>query len=257
MDIASLVGVLLAFFLIVGSIFLGGAPLQIFIDIPSAMVVIGGAIGATLICFPLRNVLGAPKVILKVFLNRGEDYNKLIGQIVSLAETARRDGLLALEGRIEQLDNNFIRLGVQMAVDGTRPEIIQDIMRTEIEAVASRHKDGKNLLDQLGKFAPAFGMIGTLLGLIMMLSDMSDPSGIGKGMAVALITTLYGAIVSNVVFLPFAEKLNILNKQEVTALEIVVRGIMDIQSGENPRVIEQKLKTFLPPKLRNSTKDNA
>lgn len=211
--------------------------------------------GAVLICFPLRTVLGAPRVLMKVFLNRTEDLNRLIAQIVSLAETARRDGLLALEGRLEQLDNAFIRLGVQMAVDGTRPEIIQDIMRTEIDAIATRHRDGKNLLDQLGKFAPAFGMIGTLLGLIMMLSDMSDPSGIGKGMAVALITTLYGAIVSNVVFLPFAEKLNFLNKQEVVALEIVVRGIMDIQSGENPRVIEQKLKTFLPPRLRVSSKE--
>lgn len=257
MDIASFIGVLMSCFLIVGSIFLGGAPLNIFIDIPSAMVVVGGSVSAVLICFPLRSVLGVPRVLMKVFLNRNEDVNKLIAQLVSLAETARRDGLLALEGRLEQLDNAFIRLGVQMAVDGTRPEIIQDILRTEIDAVATRHKDGKNLLDQLGKFAPAFGMIGTLLGLIMMLSDMSDPSGIGKGMAVALITTLYGAIMSNVVFLPFAEKLNFLNKQEVIALEIVVRGIMDIQSGENPRVIEQKLKTFLPPKLRQSTKDAA
>ncbi len=255
MDIATLVGVLLSIILIVGSIFLGGAPLTIFIDIPSALVVLGGSMGAVLICFPLRTVLGAPRVLMKVFLNRTEDLNRLIAQIVSLAETARRDGLLALEGRLEQLDNAFIRLGVQMAVDGTRPEIIQDIMRTEIDAIATRHRDGKNLLDQLGKFAPAFGMIGTLLGLIMMLSDMSDPSGIGKGMAVALITTLYGAIVSNVVFLPFAEKLNFLNKQEVVALEIVVRGIMDIQSGENPRVIEQKLKTFLPPRLRVSSKE--
>src|SRR5688572_7231154 len=135
MDIATLVGVLLSIILIVGSIFLGGAPLTIFIDIPSALVVLGGSMGAVLICFPLRTVLGAPRVLMKVFLNRTEDLNRLIAQIVSLAETARRDGLLALEGRLEQLDNAFIRLGVQMAVDGTRPEIIQDIMRTEIDAI--------------------------------------------------------------------------------------------------------------------------
>ncbi len=139
-----------------------------------------------------------------------------------------------------------------MAVDGTRPEVIEDIMRTEMDAVATRHRDGKSLMDQMGRFAPAYGMIGTLMGLIMMLSDMSDPSKIGAGMAVALITTLYGAIVANVFFIPFAEKLGFINKQEMLSLEIIVRGIMAIQSGENPRVIEQKLNTFLPPKLRAS-----
>ena len=125
-------------------------------------------------------------------------------------------------------------------------------MRTEIDAIATRHRDGKSVLDQLGRFAPAYGMIGTLMGLIMMLSDMSDPSGIGVGMAVALITTLYGAIISNAVFMPFAEKLGFINKQELGSLEIIIRGMMAIQSGENPRVIEQKLHTFLPPKQRPS-----
>jgi chemotaxis protein MotA len=145
-------------------------------------------------------------------------------------------------------------LGVQMAVDGTRPEVMEDILRTEIDAVATRHRDGKGLLDCMGRFAPAFGMIGTLMGLVIMLGDMSDPSKIGAGMAVALLTTLYGAIASNVVFLPFAEKLGFTNKQELLAMEIIVRGIMAIQSGENPRVIEQKLNTFIPPKLRTNEK---
>ena len=169
-----------------------------------------------------------------------------------LAETARRDGLLALEGRLNEVDNPFIRLGIQMAVDGTHPEVIEDIMRTEMDSIATRHRDGKAIMDQIGRFAPAYGMIGTLMGLIMMLSDMSDPSGIGAGMAVALITTLYGAIVANVFFIPFAEKLGFINKQEMLSLEIIVRGIMAIQSGENPRVVEQKLNTFLPPKMRRA-----
>ena len=171
---------------------------------------------------------------------------------MSLAETARRDGLLALEGRIGEIENPFVVLGIQMAVDGTRPEVMEDILRTEMDAVATRHRDGKAVLDCMGRFAPAFGMIGTLMGLIIMLGDMSDPSKIGAGMAVALLTTLYGAIVSNVVFLPFAEKLGFTNKQELLAMEIVIRGIMAIQSGENPRVIEQKLNTFVPPKLRRT-----
>jgi len=250
MDISSLVGLLLACGLICGSIMMGNAPVTAFIDIPSGLVVIGGAMAATMMCFPLKNILGTPKVMMKVFLNKPTKAGELIESIVSLAETARRDGLLALEGRVEEVDNPFIKLGIQMAVDGSQPEVIEAIMRTEMESINSRHKDGKAILDQLGRFAPAYGMIGTLMGLIMMLSDMSDPSGIGAGMAVALITTLYGAIVSNVMFMPWAEKLSILNKQEIGSLEIICRGILAIQSGENPRVIQQKLETFLSPKER-------
>jgi chemotaxis protein MotA len=250
MDLATVIGVTLAIALIIGSIVMGGASFSTFIDIPSLLVVGGGALGAVLICFPLRTVLLVPGVTKKVFLNRATDYRAIINQLVSLAETARRDGLLALEAKLGQIDNPFIKLGIQMAIDGTRPEVIESILRSEMEAVATRHKDGKNLYDQMGKYAPAYGMIGTLLGLIMMLSNMSDPSGIGKGMAVALITTLYGSVVANVICLPFAEKLAFLNKQELLSLEIIIRGIMDIQSGENPRVIQQKLSTFLPPKQR-------
>ncbi|MFH1920326.1 MAG: MotA/TolQ/ExbB proton channel family protein, partial [Planctomycetota bacterium] len=161
------------------------------------------------------------------------------------------------EGRIEEVSNPFVVLGIQMAVDGTRPEVIEDIMRTEMDAVATRHQNGKKVLDQMGRFAPAFGMIGTLMGLIMMLGQLEDPDALGPGMAVALITTLYGAIISNVVFLPCAEKLSLISKSELLVMEVVVRGIIAIQSGENPRVIQQKLTTFIPPKLRTSTQEAA
>jgi chemotaxis protein MotA len=196
--------------------------------------------------------LSVPNVTKKVFHNRPESIPVLIEQLVSLAETARRDGLLALEGRLPEVHHPFIRLGVQMAVDGTRPETIEDIMRTEMDAVVMRHREGKAIMDQMGRFTPAYGMIGTLLGLIMMLKNMADPSTIGEGMAVALITTLYGSLAANIFFLPFAEKLGFINKQEMLSLEVIVRGIMAIQSGENPRIVEQKLTTFLPPKLRPS-----
>lgn len=252
MDIATVIGLLMAVGLILGSIATGSAPFSAFFDVPSVLVVVGGSIGAGFICFPLKSILSIPMVAKKVFLNKADDVTVLIEQLVSLAETARRDGLLALEARLNEVENTFIRLGIQMAVDGTRPEVIEDIMRTEMDAVATRHRDGKSIMDQMGRFAPAYGMIGTLMGLIMMLSDMSDPSTIGTGMAVALITTLYGAILANVIFMPFGEKLGFINKQELLNLEIVVRGIMAIQSGENPRVVEQKLNTFLPPKLRAS-----
>jgi chemotaxis protein MotA len=257
MDLASVIGLLLAVSLILGSILLGSAPFTAFVDIPSILVVLGGSMAAALMSFPLKNMLGTPQVAKNAFFNKAVSIPQLIEQIVSLADTARRDGLLALENRLDEINNSFIILGVQMAVDGTRAEVIEDIMRTEIYAVATRHRDGKSVLDQLGRFAPAYGMIGTLMGLIMMLSDMSDPSSIGAGMAVALITTLYGAIAANVLFIPFAEKLGFINKQELLAMEITLRGIMAIQSGENPRVIEQKLSTFLPPKMRAGKKEAA
>ena len=252
MDLASLVGLLLAVGLIIGSMLLGSAPLTAFIDIPSMMVVVGGAIAAALICFPLSSMLQSPMIALKVLLNRGEDRLALIKQIVEMAETARRDGLLALESKIGEVENAIVRAGLQMAVDGGTPEMVEEALRTEVEAIASRHKEGRGIMDQLGRFAPAYGMIGTLMGLIMMLQDMSDPSGIGKGMAVALITTLYGAIVANVFFMPFAEKLGLISRNEMMTLEIAIRGVLAIQSGESPRAIDQKLRTFLPPKQRGS-----
>lgn len=250
MDLASLIGLVLAVGLIIGSMMLGTAPLTAFIDPASMLVVVGGALSACLICFPLSSILGAPKVAIKVLRNRSEDLPELVAQLVSLAETARREGLLALESKIADISNPLVRSGIQMAVDGSTPEAVEEVLRTEIDAIATRHREGKSIMDQLGRFAPAYGMIGTLMGLIMMLSNMSDPSSIGAGMAVALITTLYGAIMANVVFSPFAEKLGLLSRKEMVGMEIAVRGVLAIQSGESPRAIDQKLQTFIPPKLR-------
>lgn len=250
MDIATVIGFVLSIALILASIVIGGGSFIAFIDYPSIMVVIGGCIAAAMMQFPLPIFLSVFGVTFKAVFWKVDPPANLIKQIVSLSEVARREGLLALEGRVAEIENDFVKLGVQMAVDGTRPEVMEDILRSEQYAVAARHKDGKALLDCMGRFAPAFGMIGTLMGLIIMLGDMSDPSKIGAGMAVALLTTLYGAMASNCLFLPFAEKLGYTSKKELQTMEIVIRGIMAIQSGENPRVIEQKLKTFIPPKQR-------
>ena len=258
MDIASVVGLLLGVsFLVIAVAIAPGASFGAFVDYPSLMVVIGGSIAAVLVCFPLKSFLNLGRVLKNVFFNKPEDVSELIEQLVSLAETARRDGLLALEGRLEEISNPFIVLGIQMAVDGTRPEVIEDIMRTEMEAVASRHQNGKKVLDQMGRFAPAFGMIGTLIGLIIMLGQLDKPENLGPGMAVALITTLYGALAANVFFLPCAEKLALISKFELLAMEVVLRGIMAIQSGENPRIVQQKLTTFIPPKLRTNPQEAA
>ena len=250
MDIATVAGIVIAIALILGSIVIGGGSFVAFFDAPSVMVVVGGAIAAILISFPLPNFLSIFGVMMKTVFWKVDAIQDVVQQIVSLAETARKDGLLALESRMGDVENDFIKLGAQLAIDGTRPEIIEDILRTELSAVATRHGNGKALLDCGGRFAPAFGMIGTLMGLVIMLGDMSDPSKIGAGMAVALLTTLYGAIVANVVFLPLSDKLGFVNKQELLTMEIVIRGILAIQSGENPRVIEQKLNTFIPPSQR-------
>ena len=227
-----------------------GSTFAAFIDTPSAAVVIGGAMAATLISFPLGVVLKLPKVMKKVFLTTPQEIGPVIEQLVEFAEIARRDGILALESKTEEIEDPFILMGLQMAVDGTDSEMMEKVLRTEMEAVGQRHKNGKLLFDTIGRYAPAFGMIGTLMGLIIMLGNMSDPDAIGPGMAVALITTLYGAIISNLFCLPFADKLAYYSKRELEVREVIVRGILAIQNGDNPRAIEQNLKTMLPPAER-------
>lgn len=250
MDITSLAGFLLAIGLILGSMLMGTAPISAYIDIPSVMVVLGGAMAAGMMAFPLNAFMALPMVMKKAFLNKQDDVLAIINQLVELAEVARRDGLLALEGKMPEVEQPVIKSGLQMAIDGNDADTIESVMRSEMESISRRHKQGKSILDQIARFAPAYGMIGTLMGLIMMLSDMSDPSGIGAGMAVALITTLYGAIAANVGFQPFAEKLGLLSKYELTAMELVVRGVLAIQSGESPRALEQRLMTYIHPKKR-------
>ncbi len=252
MDIATIAGLLIAFGMMAISVVMAGGSFSSMWDTASALMVFGGAIGILLVCYPINNVLKAFAVVRKTMMNTPPDVQKIIKQLVSLAETARRDGLLALEPRLNEINDPFIKLGIQMSVDGQRPEVIEDILRTDIDSMALRHKEGKAVIDSIGKYAPALGLIGTLLGLIIMLGQMSDPSKIGPAMAVALVTTLYGAVLSNGSFLPFADKLAFISRQEIVAREIVVRGIMAIQSGENPRVIEQKLSTFLPPSQRKA-----
>jgi len=234
-----------------------GASFGAFIDYPSAAVVIGGAIAATAISFPLATLMKFPKVLKKIFFPKQPEMAPVITQLVEFAEIARRDGLLALESKTEEIEDPFLLLGLQMAVDGTDGEMMEKVLRSEIAAVAQRHKTGKGLMDAIGRYAPAFGMIGTLMGLIIMLGNMSNPDAIGPGMAVALTTTLYGAIVSNLLFLPFADKLAFYSKRELEVRELVVRGILAIQEGDNPRAIEQRLKTMLSPADRDLVDDDA
>lgn len=249
MDLGTIVGVVMAFALIIWAVYAGGS-FSSFVDVPSIMIVVGGSICTTLVSNPMDKIKGVIGVTKKAVMHKAESPQKLISELVSYAEIARRDGILSLEAQCKEIDDPFIVRGIQMAVDGTDPELIEQIMETELENLIERHEAGKAVFDAMGKYAPAFGMIGTLIGLVAMLANMSDPSSIGSGMAVALLTTLYGAIISNVVFLPMSDKLAKRSGEEIILKTIIIKGVMSIQSGDNPRVVEQKLKTFLPPSVR-------
>ena len=245
MDISTVIGIVAGVSLLLWAI-LSKSSLTPFIDPGSVAVVCGGAFAAALISFPLGNVLGVAKVIRNCFFSKATDHKKLISDMVRFAEVARRDGILSLENMTAEIKDPFIVSGIQMAVDGTDPDLIETIMMNELEAIESRHAEGKALFDNVGKYAPAFGMIGTLIGLVIMLKNMDDPASIGPAMAVALLTTLYGALLANLFAMPMAEKLGLRSREELLAKMIVIKGVLSIQSGDNPRIVEQKLKTFLP-----------
>ena len=228
----------------------------LFIDTASIFIVFGGSIAALLISYPLAPLLKIHKYVLVTFTAKVREPLKAIEQIVALAEAARREGLLSLENHMEEIDNNFLATGIRMAVDGMSPEVVESIMNTEMDAVNARHEMGKSIFDNLAKAAPAFGMKGTLVGLVVMLSDM-NPDTVGSGMAVAIITTFYGALVANLICGPWAEKLRIINDEELQEMEITLKGVIAIQSGENPRVIRQKLLMYLPPSQRPVEEEGA
>ena len=249
MDIGTIFGLLGTWFLIMWAMMSGGG-LGIFIDIPSMVMVGGGTITVVILCFPMQYVKSFAKTLKKGFFNKAVSANKLIEDLVSYAEVARRDGILSLENVTKDLDDTFLVNGIQMAVDGTDPELIEQIMNTELDNLVDRHDTGKAILDSMGKYAPAFGMIGTLVGLVIMLQNMDDPSKIGPGMAVALLTTMYGAVIANAFAMPLSDRLARRSAEEVMLKTITMKGVMAIQSGDNPRIVEQKLRTFLPPSAR-------
>ena len=226
----------------------------LFWDAASIFIVFGGSFAALFIAFPMRPLMSVHKYAMVTFKAKERKPLQLIEQIVALAESARREGLLSLENHMEEIDNPSLATGIRMAVDGMSPEVVESIMNTEMDAVDARHQMGKSIFDNLAKNAPAFGMMGTLVGLVVMLSDM-QPETVGAGMAVAIITTFYGALLSNLVCLPWSEKLRMINEEEMQEMEITLKGVIAIQSGENPRVIKQKLLMYLPPSQRPADED--
>jgi chemotaxis protein MotA len=251
MDIATIFGTLLAFGLVLFSMATGPGGIVIFIHVPSLIIVIGGTFGVTLMCFPMDDVKAIVKIMMVTAFRKMYTPSEEIDRIVEYANLARKEGLLALESKLEEVEDTFFSKGIQLVIDGFGADTVRDIMTLEADWQRQRHSTGKKVMDQMGAFAPAFGMIGTLVGLVQMLQNLSDPSSIGQGMATALLTTLYGAVLANMVFLPFAGKLDVLAGREGLLRDLMIEGIVAIQSGEKPALIKEKLKGFLPPSSRD------
>jgi len=256
MDIATLAGIIAGVSFIVAGILMSG-DLASYYDVPSIMITLGGTFAATLISYPLDSLIGILKVTKHLFFTKTKDPNDIIRQIIELANIARKEGLLALEEAAYRLDEPFMQKGILLIVDGTDPELVKNIMETELTFMEERHSQGQAIFETMASLAPAYGMIGTLIGLINMLKTLDDPSMVGPNMAVALVTTFYGSILANLLFTPIANKLKYRSAQEMLYKEIILEGILSIQAGENPRIIEEKLKAFLAPKDRKSLDNNS
>lgn len=249
MDLATILGLVVSFGLVMAALLVGGDPLA-FIDVPSMLIVFGGTIGATLTHYPLGTVLSVGKVIGKTLVSKTPAPSLIIDEFMDYANRARREGILALESIVKSISDPYLRKGMQLTVDGLEPDAIQSIMETEIGNTEGRHETGVELCGALAAYAPALGMIGTVIGLVQMLKTMDDPSSIGPAMAVALLTTFYGAVLSNLVFLPLVGKLKHRSKEEILIMEMQMEGVLGISRGENPRIIMEKLSSFQPPKER-------
>lgn len=254
MDIASLVGIVVCFGLVIFGILWGNSlsTLLNFVNVPSILITFGGAFCATLAAKTMQEFMNGIKSIGLVFKVPKFNLPEIIRKIIELSNIARKEGLLALEEASAELDDAFLRKGVLLIVDGTDPELVRGILETEMSSIDDRHKKNIAFWNDLGGMGPAWGMIGTLIGLVNMLQQMEDPSTIGPSMAVALLTTLYGSLLANWICTPVAQKLNVNNNAEMTIKEVMIEGLLSIQAGENPRVIEEKLKSFLSPAEKES-----
>lgn len=251
MDLATLIGILGAFAVVVAAMVLGGSVL-VFVNVPSLLIVIVGTLMVVLMKFNLGQCLGAFKVALKAFIFKMDKMEELIPSVVEMADVARKGGLLALEG--QQVDNEFLKEGIKMLVDGHDGEVVKDMLTKDLRQTTERHAWGAKVFTAMGDVAPAMGMIGTLVGLVQMLSAMDDPKSIGPAMAIALLTTLYGAIMANMFAIPIADKLELRKNEEGQLKAMIIDALMAIQAGQNPRVVESMLKTYLSPSQRDGKK---
>jgi len=251
MDLATILGIVSAFGLVIIAIAMGGG-VSLFIDVPSLFIVVGGTLGATMINYPLKDVLRAIAVMKNAFLTSGSGADEIVRQFVDFGGKARREGILALESDVKNVKDDFLGKGLQLSVDGLEPQAIETIMDTEVSFLRERHQLGAEIFSTMGTFSPALGMIGTLIGLVQMLQAMDDPNAIGPAMAVALLTTFYGSVIANLVCMPIAGKLRTRSKEETLVKEMIIQGVISLTKGENPRILEQKMLAFMAPKERKS-----
>jgi chemotaxis protein MotA len=247
MDLATLIGVVLAWGAVVYSMFHAShGHLDAYVKPQEVFLVFGGALGATMLSMPLHAITGVANYLKKWLMNKEAHVEHTIKEMVEYAETARRDGVLALEAASREAHDPFLRRGLQLTIDGTDPEMIERIMRIEIEAMQQRHKHGKHFWGTMAKFGPGFGLMATLIAQVAMFRSLDGDAGtIGKALAIALVGTLYGCMLQNLIAGPIAEKLSIKSHEEAFAKEVVLQGILSIQAGNNPRVVEMQLLSFL------------
>lgn len=250
MDLATVFGLLAGFGIIGAAIMIGG-PMGLFFDVPSVLIVLGGTAAATFIRFPMGSVFNALKVAINAFISQPNHPGQLIATAVELAAIVRKEGLLSLEQR--EVQDAFLAKGLRLCVDGHPPEFVRHLLTQDLKLTLRRHELGRRVWLAIGDAAPAMGMVGTLVGLVQMLANMAEPGKIGPAMAVALLTTLYGALLANLVALPIAAKLEVRSEEEQTVKSLVIETVHGIQEGVNPRVMEESLRTFLPTKQRGGS----
>lgn len=255
MDLATVVGTVAGFAMVIFGIVSSGGVSAItssFIDIPSVIITIGGSITCLIGSYTFPELINNFKSAKVAFKDPKIDYASVIKQIIDLSNVARKEGLLALEEAANNMEDEFMKKGCLLIVDGTEPELVRGILETELNNMDERHRAVAGFYDTWAAMGPAWGMIGTLIGLVNMLKNLSDASAIGPNMAVALLTTLYGSLIANWICAPWSNKLKSINGKEYQIKEMVIEGLLSIQAGENPRVIEEKLKSFLAPVIRKS-----
>ncbi len=250
MDLATLLGLVVGWASVAaGAILKGGKP-EYYVSVPAFLLVFGGTLGATMVSYSLKQMLDLPRVTLHAFLHRPLDVPGTMNRLIRFADRARREGLLSLEGEIQEKEDPFLAKGIRLVVDGTDSAVVREILDTEVELMEERHRVGESIYSTMAGFSPTLGIIGTVISLINMMQQLDDPSKLGHMLAAAFIATLYGVALANLVFLPLANKLRARSQEEVLLRQVVLEGVLAIQAGENPRVIEEKLRAFLPPALR-------
>lgn len=252
MDLATLIGLFIGFGGLVGGFLWEGGSLGMLWVKTAALIVFGGLVGVTILSFTTTELKTIPYFCKLVFSDKKVDYLEVLNLLVDTADKARREGLLSLESQLSEIDNQFLGRGLQLVIDGTDPDLTRNMLEMEIEAFESKEKVGYDIFMAAGGFAPTMGIIGTVMGLVHVLSNISSPDELAGAIAVAFLATLYGISTANVICIPFANKIKLKTNKNVLLMELILEGILSIQAGENPRVIKEKLLTFLPPENRES-----